>query len=79
MTEIIKDLYQFTEVAKTEFWAMLDDIGQERDFYYLAAEAASVLRNDYGVTGVLVELLGVVVADKEHDTDSERNRNRVGI
>lgn len=49
-------LYQFTQVAKTAFWAMLDEIGQARDFYYLAAEATSVLRNDYGRTGVLVEL-----------------------
>ncbi len=49
-------LYQFTEAAKTEFWAMLDEIGQERDFYYLAAESASVLRYDYGRAGVLVEL-----------------------
>ena len=49
-------LYQFTATAKTEFWAMLDDIGQEWDFYYLAAESASVLRQDYGRTGVLVEL-----------------------
>ncbi len=49
-------LYQFTEEAKTEFWQMLDKIGQERNFYYLAAEGASVLRNDYGLSGVLVEL-----------------------
>lgn len=35
---------------------MLDTIGQGRDFYYLAAESASVLENDYGFSGVLVEL-----------------------
>lgn len=49
-------LYQFTQAAKIEFWGMLDEIGKTRDFYYLAAEAASVLANDYGRTGVLVEL-----------------------
>ncbi len=60
-------LYQFTQAAKTEFWAMLDEIGQERDFYYLAAEAASVLRHDYGRTGVLV----VLTAYKDGEKSSE--------
>lgn len=49
-------LYQFSKEARIAFWQMLDTIGQERDFYYLAAESASVLEYDYGLGDVLVEL-----------------------
>lgn len=49
-------LYQFTAEGRTQFRQMLDEIGSERDLYYLAAEAASILPYDYGMSGILVEL-----------------------
>ena len=50
-------LYQFILEERKAFWIMLDKIGMERDFYYIAAESASILAHDYQQKGVLVELI----------------------
>ena len=49
-------LYQFTLEERTAFWDMLDKIGKDKDFYYIAAENARILGHDYQQKGVLVEL-----------------------
>lgn len=50
-------LYQFTFEERTAFWDMLDAIGKDKDFYYIAAENARVLGHNYQQKGVLVELI----------------------
>jgi len=49
-------LYQFTQEKRNEFWNLIDNIGRKRDLIYLATENSQVLKNDYGVNGVVVEL-----------------------
>jgi len=49
-------LYQFTKEKRIEFWEMLDDVGKERDFFYVSAESSLVLEHDYGFTNPIVEL-----------------------
>lgn len=49
-------LYQFPQENRQAFWNMLNEIGKERDFYHIGVEGSTVLNNDYGTKGVLVEL-----------------------
>ncbi len=49
-------LYQFTKEERAAFWKMLDRLGRDRDFYYLAVEGSGVLAHRYNRKGVLVEL-----------------------
>ncbi len=48
-------LYQFSKGERVEFTNMMERIGSHRDLLYLAAEHSSVLQNDHGMDGVLVE------------------------
>lgn len=59
-------LYQFNPKERQEFRAMLDEIGQERNFKYLAAEGNSIFdRIDYLEKVVLVELTTYQAGKKE--------------
>lgn len=49
-------LYQFTEKFLCEFYAFLDATGQNRDFYFLSAEATKAVQTKYGVTHTAVVL-----------------------
>ena len=49
-------LYQFTPEERFLFRKMLDEIGLERDLYYLAVEAKPVFDQDYGPKGVQMVL-----------------------
>ena len=49
-------LYQFSPADRLAFWQMLDEVGAQRQMYYLAAEAASILPNSFGHQGILVTL-----------------------
>jgi len=49
-------LYQFTLEERKEFWDLLDTVGKTRDLTYLATENSKVLKKDYGINGVLVEV-----------------------
>lgn len=49
-------LYQFSKDERAGFWDLMDRIGAERDFHYVAAEWATVFRTKYEQETVLVEL-----------------------
>ena len=49
-------LYQFTQVQKDEFYAMLDRIGQVRDFHFLSVEGMVSLLEKYHSKETVIEL-----------------------
>jgi hypothetical protein len=49
-------LYQFTAKLLLEFYDLLDAIGQNRDFYFLSAEATKAVQLKYGVNHTAVVL-----------------------
>lgn len=50
-------LYQFTQSERKTFRAMINNIGTERNFTYLAVEGSLVFdRQDYGQEGIKIEL-----------------------
>lgn len=49
-------LYQFSQVQKNEFYAMLDRIGQVRDFYFLSVEGMAPLLEKYHSEETVIEL-----------------------
>jgi hypothetical protein len=49
-------LYQFTDKLLIEFYNLLDNIGQDRDFYFLSAEATEAIQLKYGVNNTAVVL-----------------------
>jgi len=49
-------LYQFTDKFLLEFYNFLDAIGQNRDFYFLSAEATEAVQLKYGVNNTAVVL-----------------------
>lgn len=70
-------LYQFPPEERTAFWKMLDEVATQRQLYYIAAEAASVLPRDYGKKGILVTLTTYPEGQKESrlvaETDGHAN------
>jgi hypothetical protein len=49
-------LYQFTQVQRDEFYAMLERIGQTRDFYFLSVESLKSLLDKYHSKETVIEL-----------------------
>ncbi len=49
-------LYQFSKEERNNFWKLMDKIGKERDFTYLATEGSRVFKKDYSIKGILVEV-----------------------
>jgi hypothetical protein len=49
-------LYQFTQAQRDAFYAMLDRIGQNRDFYFLSVEGIKSLLQKYQSNETVVEL-----------------------
>ena len=49
-------LYQFTQAERDEFYAMLERIGQTRDFYFLSVERLKSLLEKHHTTETVVEL-----------------------
>jgi hypothetical protein len=49
-------LYQFTQTQKDEFYAMLEKIGQIRDFYFLSVEGIKSLLEKYRSKETVIEL-----------------------
>ncbi len=47
-------LYQFSEEARQDFWNWLDELGQERDFYYIGAEGFQSWRAKFDTKDVSV-------------------------
>lgn len=66
-------LYQFSPEARKEFWDLLDLIGQERDFMYLATEWHTIFQKDYGIKSVLVELTEYKAGQKTSRLVAETN------
>ncbi len=66
-------LYQFKKEERIEFWEMLDRVSEKRDFYYLGAEWHTVLANDYGIQGVVVELTTYKNGKKKSNAIAETN------
>ncbi len=49
-------LYQFSEEHKEAFYAMLERVGLQRDFYFLSVEAIKILLERYDTKEVVIEL-----------------------
>ncbi len=49
-------LYQFSKENRTAFRSLMDEIGSQRDLYYLAVEGHRVFDTDFNAEGVLVVL-----------------------
>ncbi|MEO6981120.1 MAG: DUF2332 family protein, partial [Mucilaginibacter sp.] len=49
-------LYQFTQEQKADFYAMLERVGQERDFYFLSVEGIKNLLDRYNTKEIVIEL-----------------------
>lgn len=49
-------LYQFPQARKDEFYAMLDSVGQMRDFYFLSVESIKSLLEKYHSKETVIEL-----------------------
>ena len=49
-------LYQFTDVQKKEFYAMLERVGKTRDFYFLSVEGIKELLEKYNSKETVIEL-----------------------
>ena len=49
-------LYQFTHARKNEFYAMLEKIGQKRDYYFLSVEGIKPLQEKYHSKETVIEL-----------------------
>ncbi|MEM9822344.1 MAG: DUF2332 domain-containing protein [Bacteroidota bacterium] len=63
-------LYQFSISERTEFWSMLDQIGQQRDFIYLAVEGNTVFDPTQEHREVLIQLT--------HYKDGKKRRKPMG-
>ena len=66
-------LYQFTPEERSAFWNLLDALGKERDFTYIASEYNKVLPNDYGINGVIVEVTDYHRCTKKSQLVAETN------
>lgn len=49
-------LYQFSQDQKEEFYAMLERVGQLRDFYFLSVEGIKILLEKYNSKETVIEL-----------------------
>jgi hypothetical protein len=49
-------LYQFTDKLLLEFYNFMDNIGQNRDFYFVSAEATKAIQLKYGINNTAVVL-----------------------
>src|SRR5215203_837549 len=49
-------LYQFTDKLLNEFYDFLDAEGQNRDFYFLSADATKTIQSKYGINNTAVVL-----------------------
>jgi hypothetical protein len=49
-------LYQFTQTQRDEFYAMLETVGQIRDFYFLSVEGINFLLKKYDSKETVIEL-----------------------
>ena len=49
-------LYQFTDKLLNEFYDFLDAVGQNRDFYFLSADATKTIQSKYGINNTAVVL-----------------------
>jgi hypothetical protein len=49
-------LYQLTQTRRDEFYAMLERVGQTRDFYFLSVEGIKALLEKYHSTDTVIEL-----------------------
>jgi hypothetical protein len=49
-------LYQFSDEQKLAFYAMLESIGQKRDFYFLSVEGIKILLDKYNSAETVMEL-----------------------
>ena len=49
-------LYQFPQARKDEFYAMLDRVGQIRDFYFLSVESIKSILEKYHSKETVIEL-----------------------
>lgn len=59
-------LYQFSQEAKINFYTMLDEIGTQRDFHFISAEATKAQLEKYTTKNTVVELTSY-----SHTTKSE--------
>ena len=66
-------LYQFTQVRKNEFYAMLERIGQIRDFYFLSVEGMKALVEKYNSKETVIELITYKNRQKAVDFLGETN------
>jgi len=66
-------LYQFNQEEKNQFYKMLDDLGEKRDFYFISAESTKTQLEKYKTKNTVVELTTFKNHKKKEELIAETN------
>jgi hypothetical protein len=66
-------LYQFSAEDKVLFYEMLDNLGKERDLYFISAETTKSQQEKYNSKNTIVELISYTKGSKKEEFIAETN------